>query len=147
MLSLNVKGSFTYYVINILAFFTPPPSVIKRNHCQTPLFWTSGLPILRNHCPTPPPSSSHQIFSNLCWNQIKFNFNLCKLSWKIECNNCIIYGYYKKTKALTPSPARLPASPWHHQAIKFQFLNNIDFLFFWLIFEFYLYIQPYETGK
>ena len=30
------KGSFTYHLINILAFLPPPPLVMKRNHGTTP---------------------------------------------------------------------------------------------------------------
>ena len=51
-----------------------------------------------------------------------------------------------KTKAPTPCPAPLPPLPGHHQAIKFQFLNNINLLFIRLILKFYLGRQLCETG-
>ena len=35
-ISILVKGSFKYYVINFLAFLPPPPSVINRNQDPTP---------------------------------------------------------------------------------------------------------------
>ena len=42
------KRSFTYYVINFLAFLPPPPSVINRNQDPPPL-----TAILRNQGLTP----------------------------------------------------------------------------------------------
>ena len=51
IINLTSWGSFTYYVINDLAFTPSPPPF--RNHGGTPLFLTSRLPILRSHGPTP----------------------------------------------------------------------------------------------
>ena len=53
------KGSFTYYVINILEIFTPPPpSVINRNQGPTPPP-PPPPPIKRNQgLTTPPPPST-----------------------------------------------------------------------------------------
>ena len=63
LVRIQAKGSFTYSIINILAFLPRPPLVIKHNHGPTPSFWWVDC-LYYVITAQPAPLSSHQIFSN-----------------------------------------------------------------------------------